>query len=93
MKYLFLVPLFCSCSLLPLTRPTYTYRYLCPDCTMKDTVIYSNVLYYPGDTVIVLPSKKMIIITDVALSERPKFFKPQNNDRTNQTTHRPEGKD
>jgi hypothetical protein len=59
-----------SCTLLRVSNvPTYTYQYKCVNCNLSDSVLYSNVLYYPGDTVTVIPSNNKILITDISLTK------------------------
>lgn len=69
MKKFIVLLLLCGCSLTQPRTLTYAYKYKCDRCVMKDSSIYSDVLYYPGDTIIILPSKKVIVITDISFTK------------------------
>lgn len=57
-----------SCMLMRTNIPRYAYTYECIRCSYTDTLLYSDVLYLPGDTVIEIPSMSKIRIVDVKLA-------------------------
>jgi hypothetical protein len=63
-KLILLAALLSSCIILQ-PRPVYEYTYTCIHGDLKDTVFYSRVLYYPGDTIVEIPSRNAIVITDI----------------------------
>lgn len=69
MKYLVLLLFLCSCAIMQPRVPTYTYSFRVLNGNLRDGVFYSDVPYAPGDTIVEIPSKHMIVITDV------KFYK------------------
>lgn len=73
-----------SCSIAFIDRtPTYAYNYKCLRCNYKDSVLYANTLYYPGDTVVEIPSKNTILITNVRLTKDLRDMERRLNNRKN----------
>jgi hypothetical protein len=59
---IFLTALCVGCGIL--APSTYTYEYTC--VVAGDTAtMYEDMLYYAGDTVVLIPSMKEIIIVDI----------------------------